>query len=109
MCGYFLYGVPTQGADTRFINAPVSVAGQAFVLVLLHLDPGCLAVRAGAAGMEPVAVGVERALNLFITNGDSVTTRELSERIVPGVALHFNEFDVFRVGGVVKEGVRKFM
>ena len=67
---------------------PGVLAAKAAVMVFAHFHAGKRTARAGAFGMEPVAVGIKLVFDKIWVNRNIVGRRELLAGVPPGVALH---------------------
>jgi len=86
--------IAAQRANPGLVNSPGVCTGNTAIELLARLITGCVTVGAGAARVQPIAVGVEVVLDGFVANLDRIRRRD-REGFVPGGGLHGDQFDVF--------------
>lgn len=94
---------------TGVIDAPRRQTGEATIFVPGRLDARGVALWTETAGMEPVAVAVERVIHDTFRNDQVIARSEDRASVMPGVTFHGKQLDVTRVVGVGKEGVTDFV
>lgn len=96
------YNITPELAGSGAVGAPVGEAGQAGVCAIAALQASCVAVWAARAGMEPVAVGVERRFDKVIIDRQLPASANPAAG-TPRCALHSNELHIARIAAVPKE------
>jgi len=68
-----------------------------------------MTLRARAAGMEPVPIGIECILDGIIADSDIVVSGERTRRVFPGIAFVFEQVDIALVIVVMEQGMSHFV
>ena len=96
------YNITPELAGGGAVGAPVGEAGQAGVCAIAALQASCVAVWAARAGVEPVAVGVERRFDEVVIDRH-LPAGSNSAAGIPRCALHSNKLHIARIAAVPKE------
>lgn len=89
-------------AGSGAVGVPVGEAGEAGVCAVAALQASRVAVWALRAGVEPVAVGVERRFDEVVIDRH-LPAGSNSAAGIPGCALHSNKLHIARIAAVPKE------
>ena len=93
------YNITPELAGSGAVGAPVGEAGKTGICAIAALQASCVAVWAARAGMEPVAVGVERGLNKIIIDRQLPASPNTAAS-APCSTLHCNELHIVRIATV---------
>ena len=93
------YNITPELAGSGAVGVPVGEAGEAGVCAVTALQASRVAVWAARAGMEPVAVGVERGLNKIIIDRQLPASPNTAAS-APCSTLHCNELHIVRIATV---------
>lgn len=96
------YNITSKLAGGGAVGVPVGEAGEAGVCAVAALQASCAAVWALRAGVEPVAVGVERRFDELVIDRQLPASAN-SAAGIPRCALHCNELHIVRIATVPKE------
>ena len=96
------YNITPELAGSGVVGVPVGEAGKAGVCAVTALQASRVAVWAARAGVEPVAVGVERRFDEFVVDRHLPASPN-SAAGIPCRALHCNELHIARIAAVPKE------
>lgn len=96
------YNITPELAGGGAVGTPVGEAGQAGICAVAALQASRVAVWALRAGVEPVAVGVERRFDEFVVD-HHLPASPNSAAGIPRCALHCNELHIARIAAVPKE------
>ena len=96
------YNITPKLAGGGAVGAPVGEAGEAGVCAIAALQASCAAVWALRAGVEPVAVGVERRFDEVVVDRHLPASAN-SAAGTPRCALHCNELHIACIATVPKE------
>ena len=96
------YNITPKLAGSGAVGAPVGEAGEAGVCAVAALQASRVAVWAARAGVEPVAVGVERRFDEVVIDRH-LPAGSNSAAGIPCCALHSNELHIARIAAVPKE------
>ena len=96
------YNITSELAGSGVVGVPVGEAGKAGVCAVTALQASRVAVWAARAGVEPVAVGVERRFDEFVVDRHLPASPN-SAAGIPRCALHCNELHIARIVAVLKE------
>lgn len=96
------YNITPKLAGSGAVGAPVGEAGQAGVCAVTALQASRVAVWAARAGVEPVAVGVERRFDEVVVDRH-LPAGSNSAAGIPRCALHSNKLHIARIAAVPKE------
>lgn len=87
---------------------PACATGQAFIGGLIYLQAIEHAGGAGAAGIQPVSVGVQAVLNVVFVDGDSKFTGKFSGSL-PGFYLEHEQTKIVLICGMATLSVTNLM
>ena len=96
------YNITPKLAGSGAVGAPVGEAGKTGICAVTALQASCVAVWAARAGVEPVAIGVERRFDEVIIDRH-LPAGSNSAAGIPRCALHCNELHIARIAAVPKE------
>lgn len=96
------YNITSELAGGGAVGVPVGEAGEAGVCAVTALQASRVAVWAARAGVEPVAVGVERRFDEVVVDRHLPASPN-SAAGIPRCALHCNELHIARIAAVPKE------
>ena len=96
------YNITPKLAGGGAVGAPVGEAGEAGVCAITALQSSCVAVWAARAGVEPVAVGVERRFDELVVDRH-LPAGSNSAASIPRCALHCNELHIACIAAVPEE------
>lgn len=96
------YNITSKLAGSGAVGAPVGEAGKTGICAVTALQASCVAVWAARAGVEPVAVGVERRFDELVVDRH-LPAGSNSAASIPRCALHCNELHIARIAAVPKE------
>ena len=96
------YNITSELAGSGAVGAPVGEAGKTGICAVAALQASCAAVWALRAGVEPVAVGVERRFDEFVVDRHLPASSN-SAAGIPRCALHSNKLHIARIVAVPKE------
>ena len=96
------YNITSELAGGGAVGVPVGEAGEAGVCAITALQASRVAVWAARAGMEPVAVGVERRFDEFVVDRQ-LPAGSNSAASIPRCALHCNELHIACIAAVPEE------
>lgn len=96
------YNITPELAGGGAVGTPVGEAGQAGICAVAALQASRVAVWALRAGVEPVAVGVERRFDKVIIDRQLPASANTAAS-TPCRALHCNELHIARIAAVPKE------
>ena len=96
------YNITSELAGGGAVGVPVGEAGEAGVCAVTALQASCAAAWALRAGVEPVAVGVERRFDEFVVDRHLPASANTAAS-TPCRALHCNELHIARIAAVPKE------
>ena len=100
--------IAPKSTEAGFIHAPFVGTSRALVVKGLGLIPIGRTVRAGTAGMEPIAVGIEMILNDILIE-TYIKRFGICFCLFPGCGLHGNEFNISLIFAMVKECMRELV
>ena len=96
------YNITSELAGGGAVGVPVGEAGEAGVCAITALQASRVAVWAARAGVEPVAVGVERRFDEVVIDRHLPASANAAASI-PRCALHCNELHIARIAAVPEE------
>ena len=96
------YNITSELAGGGAVGVPVGEAGEAGVCAITALQASRVAVWAARAGVEPVAVGVERRFDEVVIDRHLPASSN-SAAGIPRCALHSNKLHIARIVAVPKE------
>ncbi len=96
------YNITSELAGGGAVGVPVGEAGEAGVCAVTALQASCAAAWALRAGVEPVAVGVERRFDELVVDRH-LPAGSNSAAGIPRCALHCNELHIARIAAVPEE------
>ena len=96
------YNITSELAGGGAVGAPVGEAGEAGVCAVAALQASRVAVWALRAGVEPVAVGVERRFDEVVIDRHLPASPN-SAAGIPRCALHSNKLHIARIAAVPEE------
>ena len=96
------YNITPELAGSGAVGTPVGEAGKTGICAIAALQASCVAVWAARAGVEPVAVGVERRFDEVVINRHLPASSNPAAD-TPCRALHSNELHIARIAAVPEE------